>query len=57
MDRGYCRFGLFILLQDQIAQLKAKMAANAKECEEINKFLKDVTWFMTCVKTVGWYSE
>lgn len=28
-------------ISDQIAQLKAKLAANAKECEERNKYLKE----------------
>jgi len=32
-------------LQDQIAQLKGKMSANARESEERNKQLKEVSKF------------
>ena len=36
---------LYYSNQDQIAQLKSKMSANAKECEERNKILKEVRYY------------
>lgn len=33
--------------QDSISQLKAKMASNAKECDERNRLIKEVRYIKT----------
>ena len=33
---------VFVIVQDNISQLKAKMASNSKECDERNRIIKEV---------------
>ena len=40
---------LILAIQDNISQLKTKMASNAKECDERNRLIKEVSVELTLI--------